>query len=310
MEQAYLKKRPDLISLLIVAGHFLVVFGPVYASAIWGPGYHLITAWLIFGLGMNGIINLMHECAHYLVFQEKLGSRILGKYIIAPLLFTNFNIYRRRHWEHHKHLGVEGETKDTYLIDIKGSHIFFLFLRCIFGIEAFKKFFKQLDSIVVDELYPHEKSWKRRTLLIQLGFYLSLILSSYLFGQREGIPAFLNASIAYLFVYIYGVMSLTIFIADLRAIAEHQLYDPREAHEGYAALRNFKCTPLTRFIMGAYGFGEHYTHHKIPGVPYYVLKKATNNLIKEDPSLMPQKGYFQTILEITKRPGKSNIHRS
>ena len=310
MEQTLFKRRPDLISLLIVAGHFTAVFGPIYVSAVWGPGYHLIAAWLIFGLGMNGIINLMHECSHYLVFQEKWGSKLLGKYVIAPLLFTNFDIYRRRHWAHHKHLGVEGETKDTYLIDIKGKHILFLFLRCILGIEAFKKFFKQLESIVDDELYPHDKSWKRRTLLIQMIFYASLILIAYLFGQFPWMPSFVNASIAYLVVYVYGVMSLTIFTADLRAIAEHQLCNPEEAHEGYAALRNFKCTPFTRFIMGAYGFGEHYTHHRIPGIPYYALKKATEDFAEKDASLTPRKGYFQTIREIIKNSGKPKTESS
>src|SRR5262245_18827337 len=126
---AHFEKRPDIVSFLTVTAHMLVVFGPIYLCAIWGPGAHLIGAWLLFGLGMNGIINLMHECAHYHVFKDKIASDFLGKYIIAPLIFTNFEIYRKRHWEHHKHLGVEGETKDAYLIDIKGRHIFFLLVR-------------------------------------------------------------------------------------------------------------------------------------------------------------------------------------
>lgn len=299
-EQHYFKRRSDLVSLLNVTAHLLIVIGPVYISAVWGVGFHLIIAWLIFGLGMNGIINLMHECAHYLVFQEKDGSKFLGKYIIAPLLFTNFDIYRKRHWAHHKHLGVEGETKDTYLIDIKGSHIFFLLVRCLLFIEAVKKFNKQLRSIVTDELFEHDHLWAARTILVQLIFFGSMVLVSASFGTGNLQTALGNSLITYLFVYVYGVMSLSVFVADLRAIAEHQMYPSADVHEGHAALRNFKCTPLTRFIMGAYGFGEHYTHHKIPGIPYYALKKATDELAKEDASLQPQKGYFQTILEITK----------
>jgi len=300
MENKYFERRSDIVSLAIVLGHFLIVIGPIYLSAVLGPGIHLFFAWLIFGLGMNGIINLMHECAHYLVFKDKWGSAFLGKYIIAPLLFTNFDVYRKRHWEHHKHLGVEGETKDTYLIDIKGSHIVMLLVRCLLCVEAAKKFLKQFHTIVEDESYRHDHFWQIRTLGVQLLYFLSLLMVSYSFGARIWSAALINTLTAYMIVYIYGVMSLCVFMADLRAIAEHQIYPSHDKQEGHAALRNFKCNPMTRFIMGAYGFGEHYTHHKVPGIPYYSLKSATDDLAKEDPSLQPHKGYFQTILEITK----------
>jgi len=301
----YFERRPDIVSFIIVIVHLTIVIGPLYISAVWGPGLHMIAAWLIFGLGMNGIINLMHECAHYLVFKNKPGSDILGKFIIAPLLFTNFEIYRKRHWEHHKHLGVEGETKDAYLIDIKGQHIVFLLIRCLLMIEAVKKFFKQVRCIVSDTLYEKDHMWALRTMLIQIAFFLSLVSASYAFGFNDWRLALRNAAIVYVFVYMYGVMSLTIFAADLRAIAEHQPYADHDAHEGYAALRNFKCTPFSRFIMGCYGFGEHYTHHKIPGIPYYALLKATKDLASQDGTLTPKKGYFQTICEITKSSSQS-----
>ena len=302
MNEIYFKRRPDIVSLIIVLAHFTIVIGPVYLSAIWGPGYHLIVAWLIFGMGMNGIVNLMHECAHYHVFKNKQGSNILGKYVIAPLLFTNFEIYRKRHWGHHKHLGVEGETKDAYLIAINGGHVLFLLVRCLLLIEAVKKFLKQTNSAVTDELHEGNWTWLLWTILVQSLFYLSLIGISYVFVVHDVSLALRNATVAYVLVYLYGVMSLTVFAADLRAIAEHQIYPNSDAHEGYAALRNFKCNPLTRFIMGAYGFGEHYTHHKIPGIPYYALEKATEDFSKEDNSLVPRKGYFRTISEIIRSP--------
>jgi len=155
---------------------------------------------------------------------------------------------------------------------------------------------------VTDELYKKDHAWAFRTLLLQIIFFLSLALSSYAFGLADWPVAFRNALVVYVFVYMYGVMSLTIFAADLRAIAEHQPCGADDKSAGYAALRNFKCTPLSRFIMGCYGFGEHYTHHRVPGIPYYLLKKATKDMAKEDGSLAPTKGYFQMIVEIIKSP--------
>ena len=35
-------------------------------------------------------------------------------------VFTDFDAYRRRHWDHHRHLGVDGDTKDAYPSVISG----------------------------------------------------------------------------------------------------------------------------------------------------------------------------------------------
>jgi fatty acid desaturase len=87
-------------------------------------------------------------------------------------------------------------------------------------------------------------------------------------------------------------------VASLRAIAEHQQYDDLSAAHGFAALRNFRCNALSRVLMGAYGFGEHQTHHTIPGVPYYRLKALTTELAERDPALAPRKDYFTVLAEI------------
>jgi fatty acid desaturase len=104
--------------------------------------------------------------------------------------------------------------------------------------------------------------------------------------------------VAYGFVFLYGLASVTVFMAALRAIAEHHQYDDESAHRGYAALRNFSCNTLSRFIMGCYGFGEHYTHHQIPGIPYYHLKAAALEAAQSDPAAIARKGYFQVLGEI------------
>jgi fatty acid desaturase len=100
-------------------------------------------------------------------------------------------------------------------------------------------------------------------------------------------------------VYLYGLMSLTVFMASLRAVAEHQHYaDDSSTQCGYAALRNFSCNPVSRYLMGAYGFGEHYTHHRVPSIPYYWLKIATQTLARDDASFLPRHGYFSVLATI------------
>jgi fatty acid desaturase len=53
--------------------------------------------------------------------------------------------------------------------------------------------------------------------------------------------------------------------------------------------------------MGAYGFGEHYTHHQHPGIPYYHLPAATMELARDNPLLRSDKSYFAVLEEIVTR---------
>lgn len=297
MNTKYLAKRSDATSLMVVTSHLILVVSPVYAAAAMGPGWDTVLWWLLFGASMNGILNLMHECAHTHVFKDRTWSDILGKRVIAPLVFADFDAYRRRHWDHHKFIGQEGETKDAYLIDIRGVGVLKALARCALMAEAARKFLKQ--KVGRDAGATAGRRWLLDLAIFQIVFGGSLVLTARLFTAGSGwTTAVYNAAWAYGVVYLYGLMSLTVFMASLRAVAEHQVYDDGSARAGYAALRNFTCTPLSRFLMGAYGFGEHYTHHRAPAVPYYQLRAATADMAQDDPSLRPQKDYFRVIAEI------------
>jgi fatty acid desaturase len=104
--------------------------------------------------------------------------------------------------------------------------------------------------------------------------------------------------LVYVVVYLYGLASLTVFAATLRAIAEHQIGDDDARTQGAAALRNFSCGALTRLVLGAYGFSEHATHHQRPGIPYYRLKVETATLAKTDAAFAPTHGYWSTLREL------------
>lgn len=300
MDSRFLVKRHDGISFMIVFAHLGVVLVPLFISAASGPGVLTVLCWLWFGLGMNGILNLLHESAHYHVFKYKIGNILLGRYIIAPLVFADFDGYRNRHWDHHKMLGVDGETKYAYMIDIRQSSLwkFFLF-RCLLLQEALSKFFSQTGTASQSARVKGSQRWLARVFIFQLIFLLLLVIVANWTSHEEGwLTVARNALLAYVFVYIYGLMGLTVFMATLRAIAEHKTYDAVSTRQGYASLRNLKCNVITRTLMGAYGFGEHYTHHKAPGIPYYSLVSATWELAANNPSMLPRKGYVTVLREI------------
>jgi fatty acid desaturase len=289
-------KRSDSISLVIVAAHLSIVLLPVYVAAALGPGWNTVICWALFGTSMNGILNLMHECAHYHVFRERRWSDTLGRSLIGPMVLADFDSYRRRHWDHHRFVGVEGETKGTYLIDIQGKNLFWFWCRCALMIEAVRKFVGQSNARAESD---GEGTPIGRVLVFHVVLLISLFAVSLEFNRSLRLEmTALFVLVAYGFVFLYGLASLTVFMAALRAIAEHQQYDDESAHQGYAALRNFSCNMLSRFVMGCYGFGEHYTHHRIPGIPYYHLKAAALESAQSDPAAVARKGYFQVLGEI------------
>ena len=289
-------KRRDAISFFVVCGHVLLVITPVYIAAYVGPRISWIALWLWFGILMNGLLNLMHECAHYHTFRARNGSDFLGRWVLGPLAGTNFDAYRARHWEHHLHLGTDEDTKDAYLVDIRGSRLIWFCWRCLILSEAIRKFRHQTGKpSAKDE--ANSPIWMARTIVVQALFFVSLVLVAGPLHERQWRAAATAAVLAYVFVYGYGLASVTVFMSTLRAIAEHQVLDER-APVGHAALRNFTCGPLSQLAFGAYGFSEHGTHHREPSLPYYRLGEATRELAHENADLVPTESYVGELIAI------------
>gem|GEM_PF-1336665 len=294
MPESRYAKRPDWISLGVVLGHALLVLGPVYLATmipLWG----LPLCWLAFGFLMNGLLNLMHEAAHYHVFRRRASNDLLGRWFLGPLAAADFDAYRQRHWDHHRHLGAPEDPKVTYHEDIRRRRMLSSILRCLLLVEALRKFRHQ-RSLGDDEPAPGSSPrWFLRTLVMQAAFMGSLFGVAYLVHDHDFRRAIMRSATAYLAVYIYGLGSLTVLAANIRAIAEHQIDTAEEAHEGTAALRNFSCNLFTRLCFGAYGFGEHATHHHQPAIPYYHLRERTAALAQQDARLAPTHGYLRTV---------------
>lgn len=297
----HFSKRPDAVSLAVVVGHIGFVLAPVYIAALWNPRFHLVFLWLWFGLTAHGLTNLMHECAHWHVFKSRQGSDLLGRWILGPLFVADFDGYRYRHWEHHRHLGEDIDPKYSYLESIRGWRLLHFCLRCLFLVEAVRKFFHQTQgSGRSDSSGAASSLWMARVLLVQAFFFGSLFATSYWLGSREPSEALVGALGAYFVVYVYGLMSLTLFTATLRAIAEHKPSTESAFVVGRACVRNLSCTPLSRLLLGCYGFAEHATHHQEPAIPYYNLPQATEEIATSDPAFTPQRGYASTLFELVR----------
>jgi fatty acid desaturase len=290
------QKRSDIASLGVVAAHVTFVLAPIYLAAAIGPSILLVLLWLCFGLTAQGLLNLMHECAHYHVFRKRWGSDLLGQWVLAPLLVADFDNYRQLHWAHHRNLGATADPKYSYKVDIRGWRTPLFLLRCLIGFEAIKKFLYQNRERARKDLSPSH-FWIVRLIVFHGVLLASLFAIAWRFAPHDAGSAILRIAISYAFVYIYGLVSLTLFAATLRAIAEHQNGADDPEVSGEAVLRNLTCGPVGRLIFGCYGFAEHATHHLNPALPGYHLRNATSELAIQSPWLKPQVSYTDVLLD-------------
>ncbi len=310
LDRGWLTRRSDVVSWAVVIGHLALVFGAVLAAAVVGPSPWLVVAWLWFGLTFTGPLNLMHECAHRLAFRRRQSSDLLGRRVLGPLALADFDAYRERHWAHHRNLGVEGDTKIAYLVDLRGRGLLRLLVRCLTLREAVGKLRHQAPGRPVDEELALGDGLGMGAVLARTALAQAVLVAAVLavsVATHDGLGAVLvSAALAYGFVYLYGLAALTVLVSTLRAVAEHQVGTDGAVVEGRAALRNFPAGPVSRLVFGSYGFANHATHHREPGVAHYRLPDLTATLCASEPRLTPTLGYASTLLRLARPTGPAS----
>jgi fatty acid desaturase/SAM-dependent methyltransferase len=294
-------RRSDWQSAMVALAHIALTYLPVYLAAASGASALLVVYWLWFGLLQNGLINMMHECAHKLMFRRPWLNEALGGAVLAPRVVTDFGSYCRRHWDHHRQLGTAADPKVVYHTSIRKPRLWALVVRCAVGLEAFQRLTERpSESLHADDDDAKSTGLSLRLVATQAVFSGSVLAIAWIAHPGDWRASLRAAACAYFGVYCYGLLSVTVFAAALRAIAEHQIGTDGASTEGTAALRNLRCNALTRMVFGAYGFGEHATHHHRPGVPYYHLPALTREMAATDPAFVAHRGYLGTLALLVK----------
>lgn len=168
-------------------------------------------------------------------------------------------------------VGEENETKHAYLLDLRGTRDQLFFLRCLSLAEALRKFGATrgagADPTGGAARRVADNGWILRTIVFHAWFLGSLVTTAAMArGTLDG-GALLSAGLAWGLVYLYGLLSLTLWVASLRTLAEHGPEEDGSIVAGRARLRNLRCSPLGRLLMGSWGFADHATHHRFPALP-------------------------------------------
>lgn len=64
-------------------------------------------------IGMTGFSSLMHECWHRYAVSSVALNELIGRWIVSPMFLLDFDRYRDRHFQHHRHVGQEGDPDNA-----------------------------------------------------------------------------------------------------------------------------------------------------------------------------------------------------
>ena len=277
-ERKALMQRNDLKATWVVLKHWsfiVLTFALVY---VYPNPLTIILALFLLGGQQLGCSILMHDTAHYALFNNRKLNDWVGQWLGAFPIFQNLKRYRPYHLLHHQHTGLED---DPDLLLTRGyptspASMRRKFIRDFTGQTGIKSFvgltlmnlgFLEYNlGKKIEKVDQSHRSWSEfwRLFLREMGgsllanFLMWLVF--YLLGAGW---LYLLWPLAYLTTFQFSIR--------VRSIAEHSMVeDPTDP------LRNTRTTKanfIEKLLFAPYNVNYHAEHHMLMSVPPYNLPK-------------------------------------
>jgi fatty acid desaturase len=188
----------------VVAGLALfLVFPNVATFAI---GFVLVAG------GQHGLALVTHEFTHYLVFpkRRKLND-VIGAWFFAGPSGLAFDLYRHRHFAHHRLYSTEDDTKTLYKRDYTGGRLLLECVRSLCGLDYIQQVVNVLRRLGKDKRDPGARTVSLRRAMVPLvgsQFVIAAILC-------------LMDPVVYVMLWAVPLLTLTQLFSKLRSSVEH-----------------------------------------------------------------------------------------
>jgi fatty acid desaturase len=225
--------------------------------AVWPSALTLVLAIAVIGSRQLGLLVVMHEAAHWLLFPRMRANTLVASWLCASPVFADLKAYRRAHHLHHRHT-QQPEDPDLALaapFPVARGRFWRDVLRDLSGV--------MLWTRVV--AWPGwRESWgdawrrARGPLLANAVLFALLALTA---GWE-----------LYLLLWVLPLATWHQLLVRLRSIAEHAMV-PDDGDP----LRNTRTTgagPLARAFLAPYWVNYHVEHHLLVFVPCWKLRRA------------------------------------
>lgn len=258
-------KPSSLKGLGLILWNYALIGFAVSVSIYFENVFVYIFAVLIIAGRQHGLLSLLHEATHGLLFEKKeLNHFMANVFCILPLGNT-FNTFTRSHLAHHKFLNTQRDP-EWYKKTLMGwvfPKSFWELLKLAF-MEGIIRNTRGRILKFYNIFRGSENSPRLRTLF---GFYYTILFATITYYGFW--PEFaMYWLVPYLLVLPY--------ISFTRSLAEH--FGVSYATELQSS-RNVRASVVNQIFI-PHDTGYHLTHHLFPSVPCYNLRKVTTFLEK------------------------------
>jgi len=246
----------------------------------------LLTTWsfwlypvslLIIGARQRALASLLHKAAHGTLFKRQFLNASVGRIFCGWPILQSFAAYRQSHvLNHHPKIGEEADDPDLLFMIAEGiyeeqSRSVFL-RRYVFGPLLGGRSFRYVWFLLKDRLGgPLHKGEHRVETIAILVFHTFVAILMY------------QLSVFSYFLLFWWVPFVTVHpvIGWFSELSEHFPMMKVAFDDPSYSSRNRYASIVEALFIGTHGDNYHLTHHLLPGIPHWNLKKATL-ILRED----------------------------
>jgi fatty acid desaturase len=286
-ELRWLTRKSSVRGIGLVLHAWATIAAAMTVYAVWPSPLTCVAAVAVIGSRQLGLLVLMHETSHWLLFPELRPNTWVGSWLCAYPLWTDLRRYRREHHAHHRHTQQPGDPDLAFTAPFPLS-------RGALCRDALRDLSGWTTCGRVLAWRPGSESaatgWR--------GLSGPAIANAALLGVLGS----LGRWDLYPLLWVLPLITWYPLVTRLRALAEHAVTPDRDD-----PLRNTRSTSaglLARVFLAPYWVNYHLEHHLLVFVPCWTLARAHALLLAKGyggrMELSP--GYLDVIRLATARP--------
>ena len=254
-----------IVSCLHICAEWNLILATVYlCERFWNPFLYLLAVALI-GARQHALLILVHEGAHYRLFQNKQLNDWAAELLLAWPCLVSARAYRQNHFAHHRYLNTDRDPDwarkqgdAAWVFPKQWSQLAALLLRDLSGLGAMT-FLR-----IVRKLSSNDNGISRKYLGLRYGFYVAVVLAIVSAGETK----------LFAIYWLVPMFTWLILIFRVRSIAEHSAIERGYVQVKcgkYAHTRTTHVSVIERLFVAPKNVNYHIEHHFYPSVPFYRL---------------------------------------
>ena len=239
---------------------------------------------------MQAMLLWTHEASHHNLFRSTSLNDLWCSIFFSAPLGVDIKTYRRHHSSHHSAMSTKRDLdKYAYDIEISGPKPFLSFaIKTLSGFEGLRLI---KNKYLKKEAVSSSKTSKLVTIIFNL-----ILGASFTFSGKWYL---------YFILWVYPLLSVTIFLNNVRSVGEHLPRGDRFLDETKQDLKQMvrTTTPnlFEKWFLYQANFNYHLEHHLFPSIPAHNLPKLH--------AILKDIGFYERNPECIQKSGASTFFK-